>query len=337
MGMDRRAFLGLAGAGLGGTVLLAACSQIGGNKRVKGPTIGMLQFIDAAPPNSVRKGFMAALAKAGYVEGKSLNVIQKDAAGELANTTLVAKQFVGAPVDLFLAIGTPPLQAAMQVAPATLPVVFCYCSNPWGAGAGTPPGGVGQHKPNVVGTVGTNPVGKELDLAREVDPNLSTVGLIYNPGEPNSEFEAKVLLQEAARRGIRVETQPVANSGEVLQAAQALAEDKVGAFVKIGDYATIQAFSSICKVGLERKIPVYSVDPPDIDLPGCLGVIGWSYYDDGFAAGELAVRVLKGESPAKMAFEPLTKTELLLNRTTAKAIDVTLSEPLLQRANKVVG
>lgn len=138
MGMDRRSFLGLAGAGLGGTVLLAACSQIGGNKRVKGPTIGMLQFIDAAPPNSVRKGFMAALAKAGYVEGKSLNVIQKDAAGELANTTLVAKQFVGAPVDLFLAIGTPPLQAAMQVAPATLPVVFCYCSNPWGAGAGTP-------------------------------------------------------------------------------------------------------------------------------------------------------------------------------------------------------
>jgi len=147
----------------------------------------------------------------------------------------------------------------------------------------------------------------------------------------------KGLRRGAPRRGIRVETQPVANSGEVLQAAQALAEDKVGAFVKIGDYATIQAFSSICKVGLERKIPVYSVDPPDIDLPGCLGVIGWSYYDDGFAAGELAVRVLKGESPAKMAFEPLTKTELLLNRTTAKAIDVTLSEPLLQRANKVVG
>ncbi len=335
--MERRTFLGLASVGLSSTALLAACSKLGADKKVKGPTIGMLQFVDAAPPNSVRKGFMAALAKAGYAEGESLNVIQKDAAGELANTTLVAKQFVGVPVDLFLAIGTPPLQAAMQVAPSSMPVVFCYCSNPWGAGAGTPPGKVGQHKPNVVGTVGTNPVGEELDLAREVDPNLSSVGLIYNPGEPNSEFEAKLLAQEAARRGIKLESQAVANSGEVLQAAQALAAKKIGAFVKIGDYATIQAFSSICKVGLENKIPVYSVDPPDIDLPGCLGVIGWSYYEDGFAAGEMAVRILKGESPARMNFEPLTKTELLLNRNTAKAIGVTLPEALLKRANKVVG
>jgi putative ABC transport system substrate-binding protein len=337
MALPRRSFLGLVGAGLGSSLVLAACGKFGGAKRVKGPTIGMLQFVDAAPPNAVRQGFVAALAKAGYEQGKTVNFLQKDAAGELPNTSLVVKQFVGDDVSMILAIGTPPLQAAMQAAPASLPVVFCYCSNPWGAGAGTPPGGVGQHRANVVGTVGTNPVGKELDLARQLDPGLKTVGLIYNPGEPNSEFEAKLLKQEAAQRGIGVEEQPVANSGEVLQAAQALAEKKVGAFVKIGDYATIQAFGSICKVGLERKIPVFSVDPPDIDLPGCLGVIGWSYYDDGYAAGELAVRVLKGESPAKLAFEPLTKTELLLSKTTAKAIGVTLPEALLKEANKVVG
>jgi len=80
---------------------------------------------------------------------------------------------------------------------------------------------------------------------------------------------------------------------------------------------------------------VYSVDPPDIELPGCLAVIGWNYQDDGMAAGALAVRVLKGESPAAMAFEPLKKTDLLLSQGTAKAIGVTLPEPLLKRANQV--
>ena len=337
MALQRRSFIRLAGAGMGSSLLLAACGRLGGGNKVKGPSIGMLQFVDAAPPNSVRQGFVAALADAGYREGKNINLVDKDAAGELPNNILVAKQFVAQPVDLFLAIGTPPLQAAMQVAPTSLPVVFCYCSNPWGAGAGTPPGGVGQHRPNVVGTVGTNPVGKELDLAREVNPNLRTVGLIFNPGEPNSDFEAKLLIQEAARRGIRVESQSVANSGEVLQAAQSLAEKEVDAFVKIGDYATIQAFAAICKVGLERKIPVYSVDPPDIDLPGCLAVIGWSYFADGHAAGKLAVRILRGASPATMAFEPLSKTELLLNRSTAAAIGVTLPEALVSKANRVVG
>jgi 3-oxoacyl-[acyl-carrier protein] reductase len=56
----------------------------------------------------------------------------------------------------------------------------------------------------VVGTVGTNPVGKELDLARQVNPALKTVGLIFNPGEPNSSYEAKLLNEEAASRGITV-------------------------------------------------------------------------------------------------------------------------------------
>jgi putative ABC transport system substrate-binding protein len=338
MSLDRRRFLVLMGAGLGSSVVLAACGRKGGGSAstVKGPTVAMLQMVDAPPPNEVRRGFIAALAKAGYVEGKTINFIQKDAAGELPNSTLIMKQFAGDNADLIFAIGTPPLQAAMKEIPETTPVVFAYSSNPWGAGAGTPPGGVGQHRPNVVGTIGTNPVGKELDLARELVPDLKTVGLIYNPGEPNSEFEAKLLKEEAAKRGITVEEQSVANSGEVLQAAEALAQKKVQAFVKIGDYATIQGFGSIAKVGLKNKIPVISVDADDIKLPGTLATLGWAYYDDGYAAGELAVKVLKGESPAKMAFLPLSKIDILLNRSTAKAIGLELKDDLVAKATKVV-
>ena len=139
MGLQRREFLSLVGAGAVSTVVLSACGKLGGDARVKGPTIGMLQMLDAPPPNNTRKGFEAALAEAGYTPGKTANFIQKDTAGELPNTTLVMKQFVGDKVDMILAVGTPPLQAAMKVAPETTPVIFCYCSNPWGAGAGTPP------------------------------------------------------------------------------------------------------------------------------------------------------------------------------------------------------
>ncbi|MCP9774338.1 ABC transporter substrate-binding protein [Cyanobium sp. WAJ14-Wanaka] len=335
MALQRREFLGLMGAGAVSTIALAACGRLG-TPKVKGPTIGMLQMVDAPPPTLTRKGFEAALAEAGYLPGKTVNFIQKDAAGELPNTTLVMKQFVGEPVDMILAVGTPPLQAAMKVAPETTPVIFCYCSNPWGAGAGTPPGGVGEHRPNVVGTIGTNPVGRELDLARAFNPNLKTVGLIFNPGEPNSSYEAEILKQEAAKRGITVVEQSVANSGEVLQAAQVLAQKKVEAFVKIGDYATIQGFASITKVGAANKIPVYSVDADDIKLPGCLATIGWAYFDDGYAAGQLAIKVLKGESPAKLPFEPLTKTELLVNESTAKALGLEIPKAVLAEAKQVV-
>jgi len=336
MTLPRRRFLALAGASLGGSLLLGSCGRLGGKPPRKGPLIGILQMVDAPPPNLTRQGFEEALAAAGYRDGETVSLLRRDAAGELPNTTLVMKQFLAEQVDMVVAVGTPPLQAAMKVMPESTPVVFCYCSNPWGAGAGTPPGGVGQHRPNVVGTVGTNPVGKELDLAREVNPALQTVGLIFNPGEPNSDYEAKILRKEAQQRGITLLEQAVANSGEVQQAAKALAEKKVEAFVKIGDYATIQAFAAICKVGLEQRIPVYSVDPPDIQLPGCLAVIGWNYRDDGAAAARLALQVLKGESPAQMAFEPLTTTDLLVSLATSKAIGVTLPDALLKRADQVV-
>jgi putative ABC transport system substrate-binding protein len=338
MAFPRRRFLGLISAGLAGSLLLTACGHNGQGSaaKVKGPTIAMLQMVDSPPPNEVRDGFIAALAKAGYVEGKTINFIHKDAAGELPNNTLIMKQYVGEKPTMIFAIGTPPLQAAMKEVPASIPVVFAYSSNPWGAGAGTPPGGIGQHRPNVVGTIGTNPVEQELELAQEVVPNLKTVGLIYNPGEPNSEFEAKIIKQAASKHGITVVEQSVANSGEVLQAAEALAQKKVQAFVKIGDYATIQGFGSISKVGLKNKIPVFSVDADDIKLPGTLATLGWSYYDDGFAAGQLAVRVLKGESPAKLAFLPLTKIDVRLNRSTAKGIGIKFSDALTKKANEIV-
>ena len=340
MPLRRRRFLALSGAGVGSSLLLAACGRPGREQPRSGPLIGVLQMVDAQPPNLTRKGFEEALAAAGYRDGETVSFLQRDAAGLPANTVLVMQEFLAERVDMVLAVGTPPLQAAMKVMPRTTPVVFCYCSNPWGVGAGTPPGGVGQHRSNVVGTVGTNPVGQELDLAREVNPALRTVGLIFNPDEPNSDYEATLLRREAERRQITVVEQPVAAAGEVLQAARTLADprakQRVEAFVKIGDYATIQAFAAICRVGLEHRIPVYSVDPPDIQLPGCLAVIGWNYRDDGMAAGRLAVRVLRGESPADMPFERLTSTDLLVSLATARAIGVTVPDALLQRADRVV-
>ncbi|MCX5949272.1 MAG: hypothetical protein NTY67_14230 [Cyanobacteria bacterium] len=142
MPLDRRSFLVLMGTGLGSTVVLAACGRQGGGNQaaVKGPTIAMLQMVDSQPPNEVRRGFIAALAKAGYTEGKTVNFIEKDAAGEIPNTTLVMKQFAGEAPTMVFAIGTPPLQAAMKEIPGKIPVVFAYTSNPWGAGAGTLPG-----------------------------------------------------------------------------------------------------------------------------------------------------------------------------------------------------
>lgn len=66
-------------------------------------------------------------------------------------------------------------------------------------------------------------------------------------------------------------------------------------------------------------------------------MVGWDPQADGALAGDLAVQVLRGRSPADLPFAPVTRKLLLLNRRTARAIGVTLPPQLLRQADHLEG
>lgn len=328
----RQALRLLGGAAAAGTLVAAGCNA---RSRPPGPPrLGLLQYVRGAAPDAARRGFVQALARAGFRPPAGVTLLERFADGSMAKGRAHVKDLLEAGVDMLVAIGTPPLTAILAIAPARVPVVFLYCSNPWGAGAGT---SYTHHRPNVVGTVSTSPLAEQLDLARRITPGLSSVGLVFHPSEANASFEAELLRREASQRSIAVVIEPVAGPAEVARAADALAAQRVGALVRVGDYATSVAFPALAAAGLRHRLPVYSVDPADITVPGCLAVVGWDPLADGAQAGALAVQVLRGRSPASMAFEPVTRKLLLLNRRTAGAIGVTFPPELLRQADRVEG
>lgn len=327
----RRALQLLAGAGAA-ALLPAACRR---SPEVEGPaTLGLLQFVRAQPPDAAREGFLDGLARAGFGPAEGVRVLQQSADGSMATAREQVEQLIRQRVRLLVAVGTPALQACLQLAPHSLPVIFCYCSNPWGAGAGR---SFGVHRSNVTGTVSTNPVADQLELVRQLQPELQRLGLIYDPAQANASFEAELLRSEADERRLSLEAEPVMGAPDVPAAAQRLLSRGVEAFIKVGDYATIDAFPKLAAAALGARVPVYSVDAADITVPGCLAVVGWDPRSDGRQAAALAVKVLRGASPASLPFEQARDPLLLLNALTARQLAIPLPAVLRARADRVVG
>ena len=337
MSLNRRASLRLLAAAAGSAVLgpLVGCQpkSRSGAPRSGPRRLGVLQFVPVAAMEITRQGVMQGLAQGGFRPGQNLEVKLRQAGGSPSRCRRQAQELVASGVDLLVAIGTPALSAAIAAAPRQLPIVFCYCANPWGVGAG---GSATQHLPNVTGTVTTTAVETMLQVARELVPNLQQVGLLYNPAEPNSSFEAELLAQAVAQHQLQLLREPVSGSADLPEAFQRLQGQGIQALLKVEDYVTLQGFEQLAALALRARLPLLGDEPDDAGVLGALAMVGWGSNQDGLRAGELASQVLRGTSPAAIPIQPPGEPGLWLNRGTARRLGIPLPASLVQRARAVL-
>jgi len=324
---------GAATAALLGPVLACGSrrlSSAGDGSRPR--RVALLQYRESLPLQLTRDAFVASLAARGFPEGPRLQLVRRDAGGSQRRCRRLAAELVGARPDLLVALGTPSLMAAIAEAPSSLPIVFSYCSNPWAAGAGQ---SAHQHRHNVTGTVSTNPVDQQLQLARTLLPELTQVGLLYNPAEANAGFEAELLAQAAGAQQVQLLREPVAQPADLPLAWERLRRGQVQALMQVGDYTTQQGFARLAELAWAARLPLFGVDPAFAGLRGCLAVVGWDPCRDGRQAGALAARVLGGTPPAELPFERPGTPQVWLNAVTARHLGLSLPPALLAESTQV--
>jgi len=294
-------------------------------------TLVALTYIVEHPAiDAVREGVVESLADAGYVEGEGLELVVRSAQGSMPTQLQIANEFAGLAPDLMVAISTPSAQALQSTA-GDIPVVFAAVTDPVGAGlveSWEAPGGT------VTGTSDMQPFGPTLELIASLVPGAETVGVIYNAGEANSVAQVEALKAEAQAHGLTIVEATAAQSAMVGDAARDLG-GRVDAILIPTDSTVVSAVESVVIVGDRADVPVFASDTDSVER-GALAALGFDYFALGRLAGDMAVRILDGESPADIPVGALDTQELYLNLSAAAAMGVEVPEDLVASATRVI-
>lgn len=294
-------------------------------------TVRVTSIVEHPALDAVREGTLDELRERGYERGANLDWSFQTAQGDVGIAGQIARQFVGDSPDVIVAIATPSAQAAVSAARGRIPVVFSAVTDPVSAKLVDDldhPGG------NVTGVSDMTPVAKHLAFIKRVMPELDTLGIPYNPGEPNAAVLVEAIEKAAPEYGIEVKTAAAPSTSAVLGAARSLVGDVDAMYVGT-DNTLISAFESVAKVGMAADIPVFTGDTTIVSRGAAAG-IGFDYYDVGRQTGAIVARILNGEAPGDIPVEFVEKSRIHLNPQAARRMGLEFDQQVLDDADKII-
>ena len=265
-------------------VSLAACGGSGSGKY----TVGICQLVQHPALDAATQGFQDALTKALGEDKVTFDV--QNASGEPTNCTTIVNKFVSSKVDLIMANATTALQAAVE-ATKDIPVLGTSVTDY--AYALEIEGWTGTVGSNVSGTSDLAPLDGQAAMIKELFPDAKTVGILYCSSEANSQYQVDVITGYLTEMGFTVTPYSFTDTNDVASVAQAACASDV-IYIPTDNTAASNT-EAIANVVLPAKVPVVA---GEAGICGGCGVatLSISYYDLGYATGEMAAKVLKGEA-----------------------------------------
>jgi putative ABC transport system substrate-binding protein len=299
---------------------------------VKSYTIGMMVIASVPALETVQQSFVDTLAAGGYVEGENLTIIRGNAEGDIPTLSTIAQQFIDENVDLIVTTSTPAAQAALNATKNMtdpIPVVFTTVTDPYAAGIATAPN---DHPAWMTGSQLFPPLEATFDTMFEINPDLKTIGFLYNPAEANSVAQTEAVKKIAEDRGVTLEIATVSNSSEIQTAAESLVARGIDMFYFTQDSTVASGSEAVVKVANDNKIPIITNDIPTVAKGGAVAV-GGSLREDGRQAAEIAIGFLNGTLDlATTDIQKVSVFDYFINKNGAEAQGITLPQSLIDRA-----
>jgi ABC-type uncharacterized transport system substrate-binding protein len=258
--------------------------------------IAMVNLVQNRLLDLAQEGVLRGLRESGLTE-QDFTVKYYNAQGELAQLPMVLDAARNDDPDLIVTVTTPAMVAAASRV-KDVPIVFTVASDPVALGLFSR-----ETRPaHIVGVHDDPPVGRLLDMARKHDPSLTSVGILFDPAQPNSVLSVEMLRQACAERKVTLREVTAANVSELATAVQAIVQMNVDAILLSADNLVNSGFAVIHTAASRADIPVY-VTSVDLVAEGADGAIGDDYEGWGAQSGRIAAKVLAGVPPGALPIE----------------------------------
>jgi putative tryptophan/tyrosine transport system substrate-binding protein len=327
--MQRREFITLL-SGTTATWPLAARAQ----QRTM-PVIGFLGGGAANIYGNSLANFRRGLADIGYTEGRNVAIEYRWAEDHNDRLPVLVADLVRRRVAVIVIADNTTSALAAKAATQTIPIVFSIGADPVEIGlvaSLSRPGG------NITGVsnLQTTTFAKRLQLLHEVLPAANLIAFIANPTNPTyAETEIREAHLAAGALGVRLLILNAKDQSEIETAFATLLEQQAGALVVSADILFNRQQDQIITLAARHRIPAIY---PYITQTRAGGLMS---YGNNSAEGQHIIgvytgRILKGEKPANLPVQQVTKIQLVINMKTAKVLGLTFPTALLVRADEVI-
>ncbi len=316
--------------GLGAMILSAPV--VAAQSPVKAARIGVLAGVTASTHAVREEAFRQGLKELGYVEGRNIMIEYRYAEGRPERLPALAAELVRLNVDLILTTGDQGVRAAKQ-ASQTIPIVVALTGDlvgPGYVGSLARPGG------NITGLTSFSELSaKRLELLKTAFPKVSRVAILWNPNNAINVAGFKEL--EVAARALRIQLVPldVRRADDFEGAFPAALRARVDALIVFADALLLTHRARIADFAAKNRLPTMYTNQDYMDAGGLM-FYGPNVADMYRRAATYVDKILKGAKPGDLPIEQPTKFEFVINLKTAKALGLTIPQPILFRADRVI-
>jgi putative tryptophan/tyrosine transport system substrate-binding protein len=305
--------------------------------RAQQPAVPLVGWLGAgySPGNNEARllWLKRGLAETGLVEGRNFAFEYRFAEGYPERLPGLAANLVRRRVAVIVASSDVAALAA-KAATTTIPIVFATGGDPVALGLVASlnrPGGNLTGSALLTGELAP----KQLQLLRELIPNAGRSGVLWDPAVSYTSSTIADLQSAARTLGLQLVVVNARTDNDLETAFATFSQQRVGAVLVGSSGFFTSRREQLVALAARHALPAIFRFREEALAGGLMSYgssIGYTMQQVGIYTG----RVLKGEKPADLPVEQVTKLELIINLKTAKALGLTIPETLLATADEVI-